>query len=225
MGKQYDKRIRRTQRRSKSGSTHQFTQNNTKKISNWKTPDHDGIQGFWFKKFTSIPDRLALEMNRCLQETHVLEWMTKGNTTLIQNDDLKGTAPNNYRPITCLPMWKILTAQIWEEIYHSLTSRELFPEEEKECHEWSRGTGELHYIDQYILNENKTRWKNLAMVRTDYKKGIWHGPAKLNNKLPQNVQYIRWSHKLYRENHENLESGIDSRRGKLGWSEGPKRYI
>ena len=28
-----------------------------KKISNWKTPGHDGIHGFWFKKFTSIHDR------------------------------------------------------------------------------------------------------------------------------------------------------------------------
>ena len=36
-----------------------------KKISNWKTPGHDGIHSFWFKKFTSIHDRLALEMNRC----------------------------------------------------------------------------------------------------------------------------------------------------------------
>ena len=25
-----------------------------KKISNWKTPEYDGIHGFWFKKFTSI---------------------------------------------------------------------------------------------------------------------------------------------------------------------------
>ena len=84
-----------------------------KKISNWKTPGHDGIHGFWFKKFTSIHDRLALEMNRCLQDEQVPEWRTKGKTTLIQKDPSKGTAPNNYRPITCLPMmWKTLTAQI-----------------------------------------------------------------------------------------------------------------
>ena len=36
-----------------------------KRISNWKEPGHDGIHGFWFKKFTSIHGRLALEMNRC----------------------------------------------------------------------------------------------------------------------------------------------------------------
>ena len=91
-----------------------------KKISNWKTPGHDGIHEFWFKKFTSVHDRLALKMNRCLQDAQVPGWMTKGKTTLIQKDPSKGTAPNNYRSITCLPMvWKILTAQIREEIYYS----------------------------------------------------------------------------------------------------------
>ena len=66
MDKQCDKRIRRALRRSERGNKHRFTQNDTKKISNWKMPGHDGIHGFWFKKFTSIHDRLALEMNRCL---------------------------------------------------------------------------------------------------------------------------------------------------------------
>ena len=60
-----------------------------KKISNWKTPGHDGIHRFWFKKFTSIPDRLALEMNRCLQDAQVHDWMTKGKTTLIQKELLQ----------------------------------------------------------------------------------------------------------------------------------------
>ena len=124
-----------------------------KKISNWKTPGHDGIHAFWFKKFTSIHDRLALEMNRCLQ---VSDWMTKGKTTLIQKDPSKETAPNDYRPITCLPMmWKILTAQIRKEIYYSLTSRGLFPDEQKGCRLGSRGTAELLYLDQHILNESK----------------------------------------------------------------------
>ena len=101
-----------------------------KRISNWKTPGHDGIHGFWFKRFTSFHDRLALEMNRCLQDAQVPEWITKGKTTLIQKDPSKGTAPNNYRPITCLSMmWKILTAQIKEKIYYSPTSRGLFPDE------------------------------------------------------------------------------------------------
>ena len=56
------------------------------KIPNWKSPDRDGIHRFWLKKFTPIHDRLSTETNRCLQEANILEWMTKGKTTLIQKD-------------------------------------------------------------------------------------------------------------------------------------------
>ena len=106
----------------------------TIKILNWKMPGHDGIHGIWLKKFTSIHDRLSLERNRCLQIAHVPEWMTKRRTILIKMDASKGTTPNNYRPIPDLPMmWKILTVQIREEIYSSLTSHELFLEEQKCC--------------------------------------------------------------------------------------------
>ena len=83
----------------------------------------------------------------------------------------KGTAPNNYRLITCLPMmWKISTARIREEIHYSFTSHGLFPEEQKGCRKRSRGTAELFYIVEHILNESKTRRKNLAIAWIDYKK-------------------------------------------------------
>ena len=110
-------------------------------------------------------------MNRCLHDAQVSDWMTKGKTTLIQKDSSKGTAPNNYGPITCLPMMlKILTAQLREEICYSLTSRGLFPVEQKGCRKGSRRTAELLYIDQHILNESRNRRKNLAMASIDYKK-------------------------------------------------------
>ena len=148
-----------------------------KRIPKWKTPGHDGIYGFWLKKFTSIHDRRALEVNRCLQGAQVLDGMTKGKITLIQKDPSKGTASSNYRPITCVSMmWKILTAQIRENIYFSLTNRGLFPDEQKGWRKGSSGTAELLYIDQHILNESKTRWKNLAMASIEYKKAYDMGP-------------------------------------------------
>ena len=64
-------------------------------------------------------------------------------------------------------MWKVLTAQIREEIYYSLTNRGLFPEEQKGCRKGSRGTPELLYIDQRILSESKSSRKNLVMVWID----------------------------------------------------------
>ena len=110
-------------------------------------------------------------MNRCLQGARVPEWMTKGKTTLIPKEPNKRTAPNDDWLVTCLPMmWTILTAQIREEIYYSLTSRGSFPEEQKERLKGSRGAAELLYMDQHILNESKTRRKNLAMTWIDYKK-------------------------------------------------------
>ena len=36
---------------------------------------------------------LAIEMNRCPQETYIPEWMKKGKTNLIQKVPQKGTAP------------------------------------------------------------------------------------------------------------------------------------
>ena len=79
--------------------------------------------------------------------------------------------PNNCRPIICQPMmWKILTTQVREEIYYSLTSRGLFPEEQKGCCKGSRGTAQLLYRDQHILNQSNTWQKNLPMVWIEYKK-------------------------------------------------------
>ena len=89
-------------------------------------------------------------------------------------------------------MWKILTAQIREKIYDSLTSRGLFPDEQKGCREGSSKTSELFYIDQHILNESKTRRKNLAMGWIDYKKAY--------DMLPQS--WILHSLKMYKISHE-----------------------
>ena len=89
-------------------------------------------------------------------------------------------------------MWKILTAQIREEIYYSLTSHGLFPDEQKECRKGSRGTAELLYIDQHILNESKTRWKNLAMAWIDYKRAY--------DMVPQS--WILRCLKMYKISHE-----------------------
>ena len=134
-------------------------------------------------------------MNRCLQDPQLPDWMTKGKTTLIQNDPSKGTAPNNYSPITCLPMmWKISTAQIREKIYYSLISRGLFHNEQKGCRKGSKGTAELLYIDKHILNESKNRRKNLAMTRIDYRKAY--------DRVPQS--WIINCLKMYKISHETI---------------------
>ena len=99
--------------------------------------------------------------------------MDDQRTTLIQKDPRKGTIPNN----CLLIMWKILTAQIREEIYFPLRSRGLFFEEQKGYRKVSRGTGELFHINWHILNECKKARKNLVMAWIDNQKD---GPTKLD---------------------------------------------
>ena len=158
-------------------------------------------------------------MNRCLQDAQVTDWMTKGKTTLIQKDPSKGTAPNNYRPITyLLIMWKILTAQIRVEIYYSLIIRGLFPDEQKGCHKGARGTAELLYRDQHILNEHKNGWKNLAMTWIDNKKAY---DMVLQSWIINCLKMYKISNEIINfieKKHEKLESVINSRRKKLGWN-------
>ena len=111
MDGRYGNRVVNAWKRPSGEHTPRRTQGNFKERSNWKTPGLDDIHGFWFKKFTSIHDRLATEINK----TEIPEWMITRKTTQIQKYPLKGTASNNYWPVTCLPMmWKILTAQIRE---------------------------------------------------------------------------------------------------------------
>ena len=64
-----------------------------------------------------------------------------------------------------------LAANDVENINSTNTRRDLLlSNEQKRCCKGSRGTAELLYIDQHILDESKTRRKNLAMVWIDYKK-------------------------------------------------------
>ena len=224
MDKQYQKRTTGAWRRPKREIHINLLKTTLKRISKWKAPGHDRIHGFWFKKFNSNHGRLTLEMNRCLQGAQVPEWMIKGKTTLIQKDPSKGTAPNNYRTITCLPMmWKILTAQIRGKIYYSLTSRWLFPDEQKGCRKGSRGTAGLLYIDQHIRNKSKTRRKNLAMAWIDYKKAYDTVPQSWIIHCLKMYKISREDINFIGQTMQTMESGADCRRKKLCWNKDPKR--
>ena len=100
----------------------------------------------------------------------------------------RGTAPNNYKPVMGLSMmWEILATQIREGIYYSLISRRLLPEQLKGCRKGTRSTGDVLYIDQHILKESNMTEKSIYAV--DWlRKSIWYIPAKLDNRLFQNVQ-------------------------------------
>ena len=101
-------------------------------MTNWKALDSDCIQGYWFKRFSTLHSRLTEHLQTCVVEGDVPTWMTKERTTLIQKDPEKGNAANNYRPIACLLlMWKLLTTILAEKVYAHLAEKNVLPDEQK----------------------------------------------------------------------------------------------
>ena len=96
------------------------------RMPNWKSPVSDLVQGFWLKSFSSLHERVRLQLKECLDSGFVPSWLTRGRTSLLQKDKSKGNVASNYRPITCLPlMWKLLTGVIAEQIYAHLDQEKL----------------------------------------------------------------------------------------------------
>ena len=141
------------------------------RMPNWKSPGPDLVQGFWLKSFSSLHERVRLQLKECLDCGFVPSWLTRRRTSLLQKDKSKGNAASNYRPITCLPlMWKLLTGVVADQIYAHLDQEKLLPEEQKGCRKGSKGINDLLYINRGVIKEVKSRNKNLAMAWIDHKK-------------------------------------------------------
>ena len=140
------------------------------RMPNWKSPAPDLVQGFWLKNFSSLHERVRLQLKECLDSGFVPSWLTRGRTSLLQKDKSKGNVASNYRPITYFPlMWKLLAGAIADQIYVHLDQEKLLPEEQKWGRKRSRGTNDLLYIDRAVMKEVKSTNKNLAMAWIDYK--------------------------------------------------------
>ena len=140
------------------------------RMPNWKSPGPDVVQGFCLKGFSTLHERVRLQLKQCL-DCGFLPRLTRGRTSLLQKDKSKGNVASNYRPITCLPlMWKLLTGVIADQIYAHLDQEKLLPEEQKGFRKGSRETNDFLYIDRALIKEVKSRNKNLAMAWIDYKK-------------------------------------------------------
>ena len=95
-------------------------------MANWKSPSPDFVRGFWLKSFSSLHERVMLQLKECLDSGFAPSWLTRGRTSLLQKDKSKGNVANNYRTISCLPlMWKLLTDVFAYQIYAHLDQERL----------------------------------------------------------------------------------------------------
>ena len=52
------------------------------RIPNWKSPGTDLFQGFWLKNFSSLHERVRLQLKEWLDSGFVPSWLTRGRTSL-----------------------------------------------------------------------------------------------------------------------------------------------
>ena len=66
------------------------------RMPNWKSPGPDLVQGFWLKDFSSLHERVRLQLKECLDSRFVPSWLTRGRASLLQKDKSKGNVASNY---------------------------------------------------------------------------------------------------------------------------------
>ena len=59
------------------------------RMSHWKSPGPDFVQGFWLKNINSLHERVGLQLKECLDSGFVPSWFTRGRTSLLQKDKCK----------------------------------------------------------------------------------------------------------------------------------------
>ena len=104
-------------------------------------------------------------MNKCLQRAHVPEWMAIGRITLMQKDPKQRNRPKQLQThnLPTNDMENTNSSNEGRNLLLANKPRFVFHEEQEGCCKGSKGTESL-YIDQHILNERKTRRKNVAMA-------------------------------------------------------------
>ena len=129
----------------------------SKKIPNWKAPGPDGVQGYWINKLTALHERMADHMNDLINNRVTIPVrMTTGRTVLCQKDQEIGSAVDNYRPISCIPLaWKLMTGIIADSMYEFFVENDVLPVEQKGCRRNSGGTKDQLLIDKMVLADCK----------------------------------------------------------------------
>ena len=59
------------------------------RMPNWKSPGPDLVQVFWLKSFSSLHERVRLQLKECLDSRFVSSWLIRGRTSLLQKDPSK----------------------------------------------------------------------------------------------------------------------------------------
>ena len=141
------------------------------KRKGWTAPGIDGIQNFWWKKFTATHSALARAFTKMLHDNNCIpEWWPTGRTVLLPKT-VSLVDEKNYRPITCLnTSYKIMTGVVAKYMRNHAMVNGIWDEGQLGAVEGVLGTVDQLIIDRCIMEEVKLYHRNLAVAFYDYKK-------------------------------------------------------
>ena len=54
------------------------------RMPNWKSPGPVLVQGFWLKNFSSLHEKIRLQLQEYLDGGFLTSWLTRGRTSLLR---------------------------------------------------------------------------------------------------------------------------------------------
>ena len=142
-----------------------------KKRKNWSAPGIDGIQNFWWKKFSATWPYLKKFFDSfTIDCSNISDWLTIGRTVLLSKSN-KLDCVSDYRPITCLnTVYKIFTGCIASFLKGHALRNCLWDGQQLGTTSDVVGTVDQLLVDECIMQQVKQKHLNLCVTYYDYKK-------------------------------------------------------
>ena len=155
------------------------------KLKPWKATGPDGLQGFWWKKFTTANTALYKLVHHHLTSGASLPrgWITDGRIVLLHKSGSRSD-PANFRPIACLnTCYKLLTGFVTAYLERYVTERKIIASEQRALQKGVWGCTHALLLDQTLIADACNQKQRPISVG-------WIDYAKAFDSVPHT--YIQW---------------------------------
>ena len=141
------------------------------RLRNWASPGPDGIQGFWWKRLSSVHGLLCHYFHMFLVGDEALPvWFPVGRTLLLPKK-LDVTNPQNFHPITCLNVvYKVWTSCLTSLMLHHCESHQLIHPAQKGCSRGQYGCIDHLLLTNSVWHQVRINHRCMSVAWIDYRK-------------------------------------------------------
>ena len=161
------------------------------KLKPWKATGPDGLQGFWWKVFTTANNSLYKLVHHHLTSGAPLPhgWISDGRIVLVYKSGSRSD-PSNFRPIACLnTCYKLLTGFVTAYLNQYVTERHILASEQRALQKRAWACTHALLLDQTLMADAQNqKQKPISVGWIDY--------AKAFDSVPHT--YIQWLFRVMR---------------------------